>query len=44
MNGDKVNLAIQLKVSLEDIDPSIWRRLLMPQNASLDDLHDPHGN
>ncbi len=39
MNGDKVNLAIQLKVSLEDIDPPIWRRLLMPGNASLEDLH-----
>ena len=39
MNGDKTNLVIQLKVSLEDIDPPIWRRLLMPGNASLDDLH-----
>ncbi len=39
MNGDKVNLAIQLKVSLEDIDPPIWRRLLMPGEASLEDLH-----
>ncbi len=29
----------QLKVTLEDIRPQIWRRLLVPSNATLDQLH-----
>ncbi len=29
MNGNKAGPAIQLKVSLEVIEPPIWRRLLM---------------
>lgn len=31
--------AIQVKVTLQEIDPPIWRRLLMPADASLEDLH-----
>jgi len=31
--------AIQVKVTLQGIDPPIWRRLLMPADASLEDLH-----
>ena len=30
----------QLKVTLEDIRPPIWRRLLIPPSATLADLHD----
>jgi hypothetical protein len=36
--GDKT--VYQLKVTLMDIRPPIWRRLLIPANATLADLHD----
>ena len=32
-------VVFQLRVTLEDIDPPIWRRLLVPGNAKLDKLH-----
>ena len=32
--------AIQLKVALKYIRPSIWRRVVLPDNFTLGDLHD----
>jgi hypothetical protein len=31
--------ALQLKISLRDITPSIWRRVVVPDSYTLDDLH-----
>jgi hypothetical protein len=31
---------IQMKISLNDIQPEIWRRFIVPSSISLDDLHD----
>jgi hypothetical protein len=29
-----------VKVAILDIEPSIWRRILLPEDAALDRLHD----
>ena len=34
------NAICQLKVTLDDSEPAIWRRLLVPENISLYDLHE----
>ena len=31
---------IQLRVTLEEVEPLVWRRLLVPGNAKLAKLHD----
>lgn len=38
--GMTADVVIQVKVVLLDIDPPIWRRLLMPAHCTLADLHD----
>jgi len=33
------NSVLQLRVTLEDVDPPVWRRLLVPGSVRLDKLH-----
>src|SRR6266436_1454628 len=39
MKQDSPNQIYQLKVTLLGIDPPIWRRLLVPANLTLEQLH-----
>jgi hypothetical protein len=35
----RADSVISLKVTLRDVRPPIWRRLLVPAGMALDDLH-----
>lgn len=35
-----MNTFYQLKITLKDIDPVVWRRFVVPSNITLDRLHD----
>lgn len=39
MHGISKVTALRLRISLEGIDPPIWRRVIFPKNATLHDLH-----
>ena len=39
MAGKKNRLLYQLKVTLEDLQPPIWRRILVREDATLAQLH-----
>jgi hypothetical protein len=36
----KARQVLQLRINLEEVDPPIWRRLLVPSDIRLDRLHD----
>ena len=36
----KAQTVLQLRIDLEEVDPAIWRRLLVPSGIRLDKLHD----
>ncbi len=40
MPTSKVQEVLQLRIDLEEVDPPIWRRLLVPAGIRLDQLHD----
>ena len=31
--------AVQIQVSLDEIEPTVWRRLVLPSNWNLEQLH-----
>lgn len=39
MHGKSSTSALGLRISLEDIDPPIWRTVIFPRNATLHELH-----
>lgn len=40
MPTPKAQQVLQLRIDLEEVDPPIWRRLLVPSGIRLDQLHD----
>ena len=39
MHGNSRTFALRLRISLEGIDPPIWRTVIFPRNATLHELH-----
>ena len=39
MYGKSSTAALRLRITLQDIDPPIWRTVIFPRNATLHELH-----